>query len=335
MSLFYLLLGSKIIVMNASRLLTALITLLLLSSCKIKSNKDEVTAVPFPYVQAPALMSDASGTQKWMVAHFWDKFFDSTRVYSPDTSLVGGVTEREFNSAFTKYALNISDLPVKNMLEAQKVLIEKAIESKEKSPGEKIYDRIVYLNHHFFYNVNSPYRNEEAYIPILEALINSPFEDPVNKEKYVFQLERCKLNRLGQPANNFRYALRSGQTGELYDLVSDFTLLLFTNPDCQSCAEVVEAFSRSEEINRLIERERLKIINIYIDQELELWLTKEPEYPKNWINVYDPDMVIRTDEIYNIRGIPSLYLLDADKKVIFKDPDPEPVFEFLNQQSLR
>ena len=53
-------------------------------------------------------------------------------------------------------------------------------------------------------------------------------------------------------------------------------------------------------------------------------------YPKEWINCYDPDYVIRTDTLYNIRAIPSLYLLDAQKRVVLKDATPERVIMFLN-----
>ena len=46
-------------------------------------------------------------------------------------------------------------------------------------------------------------------------------------------------------------------------------------------------------------------------------------------NGFDPDFVIRTEDLYDVRAIPSLYLLDADKTVIMKDAPENRVFRYL------
>ena len=56
-----------------------------------------------------------------------------------------------------------------------------------------------------------------------------------------------------------------------------------------------------------------------------------PIYPEEWLNGFDPDFVIRTDVLYNVRAIPSLYLLDKDKTVIMKDAVTERVLDFVNR----
>ena len=54
-----------------------------------------------------------------------------------------------------------------------------------------------------------------------------------------------------------------------------------------------------------------------------------PIYPATWYNGFDPDFIIRADLLYNVRAIPSLYLLDKDKTVILKDAVTGRVLEFL------
>ena len=73
----------------------------------------------------------------------------------------------------------------------------------------------------------------------------------------------------------------------------------------------------------------LAVLNIYIDSDLEEWRKYMPVYPDNWYNGYDPDFVIRTEIRYNVRAIPSLYLLDRDKTVIMKDVPQEKLFWWL------
>ena len=58
-----------------------------------------------------------------------------------------------------------------------------------------------------------------------------------------------------------------------------------------------------------------------------------PIYPEEWYNGFDPDSVIRTDVLYNVRAIPSLYILDKDKTVVMKDAVTEKVMSFINQNA--
>jgi hypothetical protein len=83
------------------------------------------------------------------------------------------------------------------------------------------------------------------------------------------------------------------------------------------------------EIASLIDEGRLQVVDIYIDQEIEDWKAHIPEYPAAWINGYDHNYAIRTDLLYNVRGIPSIYLLDKDKTVLMKDAVQEKVLTAL------
>jgi hypothetical protein len=81
----------------------------------------------------------------------------------------------------------------------------------------------------------------------------------------------------------------------------------------------------------MIAARKIAVLNIYIDEDLEAWRSYMPIYPENWYNGFDPDFVIRMDQLYNVRAIPSLYLLDKDKTVIMKDAVTGNVIDFLNR----
>ena len=84
-------------------------------------------------------------------------------------------------------------------------------------------------------------------------------------------------------------------------------------------------------IDSLVQAGRIAVLNIYIDEDLAAWRSYMPIYPETWYNGFDPDFVIRTDVLYNVRAIPSLYLLDKDKNVMMKDAITERVVDFLNR----
>ena len=75
----------------------------------------------------------------------------------------------------------------------------------------------------------------------------------------------------------------------------------------------------------------LAVLNIYIDEDLQAWRDYMEIYPQTWYNGFDPYLAIRNDMLYNVRAIPSLYLLDSDKIVILKDAVPEKLSAILNK----
>ena len=71
------------------------------------------------------------------------------------------------------------------------------------------------------------------------------------------------------------------------------------------------------------------MVDVYIDEDIDLWKQRMAGYPSAWINGYDPTFTIRTDRIYAVRAVPSLYLLDKDKTVVLKDAPAEVVLPAL------
>jgi thiol-disulfide isomerase/thioredoxin len=146
---------------------------------------------------------------------------------------------------------------------------------------------------------------------------------------YEWDARMCSLNRVGTPAADFSFTDTHGRLRTLYGVKSEYTVLIFGNPGCKACMEIMEAMGSTPAVAALIESGRLQVVDVYIDQEIEDWKAHIAEYPASWINGYDHGYTIRTDLIYNVRGIPSIYLLDADKTVLMKDAPQEKVLEAL------
>ena len=93
------------------------------------------------------------------------------------------------------------------------------------------------------------------------------------------------------------------------------------------CRTVREGISESEILTGAVSSGRLKVLAIYPDQDLDEWLRYRSEIPREWINGYDRDCVMRSEGTYNLAAIPSLYLLDKDKTVLVKDAVSIPIIE--------
>lgn len=187
---------------------------------------------------------------------------------------------------------------------------------------------------HLLYDPNSPYRDEEAYIPVLEQIINSPYADSLQKEQALCDLPLFSLNRIGEPAADFTFTLRNGRSRTLSSVEADFILLFFSNPGCSDCKKITEMLQKERVFAGRIASGRLKVVNIYPDDDMDKWFEYSAGYPKEWLSGFSPEVDEPTADglpLYNLRAIPSLYLLDRQHRTILKDAPPERIASYLEQ----
>jgi hypothetical protein len=182
-----------------------------------------------------------------------------------------------------------------------------------------VLDFFAYVTESVLHDPNSPLRNDELYIPILEVLVESPLLDEYDRIAPTYDLELARKNRIGEVANDILYTLANGRTGRLHEIDTDYVILMFSNPGCPMCRQIIEQITSSPLINEMMENELLEILVVYPDADLEAWRNHRDDIPHNWINAYDAGMRLTEERSYNLRAIPSLYLLDSEKRVIIKD----------------
>lgn len=291
------------------------------------SCKDKTGPQPFPLPKVPSIVAQGGDYATFIVKHFWQPFFSEDRVYSRDTSLIGGVKEVSFVSAFTQYATYLMLVDPQTGLQAQQYLLSEARKMTGRDGG-KVFETVLSICDAMLYDPNSPIRNEEMYIPVVEAkLVSDMVSDDVKAEAAAL-LPRLKLNRLGTPAADFSFTQMNGKVMRLYDVKAAYTILFFSNPGCQDCKAVIDQLSSLPGLADAIAAGNLAVVNVYPDADLEEWYNYAPIYPKNWYSGYDQNLAIGAG-LYNLRAIPSLYLLDKDKKVIYKDVDTTILINYL------
>lgn len=243
----------------------------------------------------------------YLVIHYWDNFDFSDTAYIHLPS----ITEQ----AMADY---IEILPHANKDTAsnsiKNTLIKAEINNDMRSYFLDIYNK-------YLYDPNSPLRNEEFYIPVLSYILESEKTNETDKERADFKLKMLLKNRIGEKATNFTYTLASGKTGTLYDIKSEYTIVLFYNPDCHACAELIKAIKGSNIINEKLENKSITILSFYPDADLEIWKKHLNDIPSLWINGYDKNQIVQNKRLYDLKAIPTLYLLDSNKQIILKDVD--------------
>ena len=236
--------------------------------------------------------------------HFWDHFPFA------DSTLLDRIDSTELVQVYIAY---VGQVLTPTDTAAMRHLMSRAEASK---PLFAHFHRLAEL---LLYDPNSPIRSDELYIPVLEQVIASSHYDEYEKLAPAYDLEVVRQNRVGYPANDFRYTLSDGRAGTLYQLRAPYTLLFISNPGCPMCRSIREQISESPLMSELIERGDLCVLMLYPDEDLTEWYAHRAEIPAEWINAYDKGCVIQRQRSYDLKAIPSLYLLDSRKRVILKD----------------
>lgn len=301
-----------------------------LSSKKAHSelSEEEVVIPPqsivpdtFVLPQMPVTIKDADERAKYLVMHYWDRFdfTDRSLIWRPE------ITEQ----AFVDYINILGYVPKKDSDASLSYTLRKAqIDTVMLVHFMELFEK-------YLYDPNSPFRNEEYYLSVLGEATKSPQLTDEIRSRYGFQFEMGMKNRLGEKANDFSYTVSSGESFRLYDLKSEYTLLMFIDPDCSTCAAVTQHLDKSKELNSALAlnsptRTMLTVLALYPDKNLDEWTARISDIPARWIYAYDKTAEVIGKKLYDIRAYPTLYLLDKDKKVILKDTSVELIESFFS-----
>lgn len=292
-----------------SKIIVLLIFTLLFNACSGKQNTK--TPVPaqekrtFQMASIPSMITDPDQRAAYLVQHYWENynFTDTALVHDAD------VTEQAMSNyidVLKRVQPDVASSSIKAMLAKAEV-------------DSTVYAGMTGMYEKYLYDPNSPMRDESLYIPVLQAIIASPKVSEVDKVRPQHLLELALKNQIGKPATDFTYTLANGSTGRLHSIKADMLLLFFYNPDCHNCQQITRQLNESEVVNSLLQSKKLKILAVYPDEELDAWRKHIPSMPAAWINSYDKSLDIKNKEVYDLKAIPTLYLLDKEKKVVLKD----------------
>lgn len=250
--------------------------IVLLCACGGNAKKKVVREFKLPDV--PVILSTPEERTDFLVKHYWQKFDFA------DTVLIGmeDITEQTFSN----FIALLSNAPHELATEG----IRKMMQGAE--VDSLMFAHFLKLSEKYFYDPNSPMRNDEFYIPVLEEYIKSVRVSELDKTRSRAQLAMTMRNRQGDIATPF---------AQLNRAKGNYILLFFFNPECEDCKRVKEYVASSE----LDKRTTVVMVN--------------------------PDDAPDLHNLYDLKAIPCLYLLDRDRRVLVKDGQIEQIDYYLQQ----
>lgn len=160
----------------------------------------------------------------------------------------------------------------------------------------------------YLYDIESPMTNDEFYLPFVRVVAS---DNPI----YEYQLGQCELNRPGTMAADFPIVdINGAKSTLLKSLGKNRTLLVFYDPDCDLCHEVMSRIAAKPDVVS----GDVKVIAVSLSDDEDAWHSDAANLSRQWL-ISIPDEDFDVESVYSVRGYPTILMLDSKGTVIAKN----------------
>ena len=267
-----------------------------------------VMQILFPFPAIPEVLTSPVDRKSYLLTHYWEQFdfADTTLVNNRD------VTEQ----GFVNFIALLADGTTPEEL-TRESLANWCAGFVGKEHARQVLTQTA---DDYLFNPNSPFYNEGLYGMYLEALLGKLPQTDAMRSAYRFKLELVKRNNVGDKATDFTYYQSDGMRCTLATtpVKNDRLLLMFYDPECESCHEVLLQMAADTALAEAVRIGKLSVLAVYTEGNDEVWRKALPDMPEGWMVGTDREAV-KTGALYDLKAMPSLYLLDGKKTVLLKD----------------
>lgn len=290
----------------------------------IKKNKESLLGVLLTAMREPVLTgnlkdpknkADSIAAYQFYKNNFWDgvNFWDGRLAYTPF-----------FEDKIDKYFNQLVALEPDSVIKEIDYMLSFGSASEEMTR----FLLIKFVNRY----LNQKYMWEDAvFVHLFEKYFANKQYDWLNERGRKTITDRAyslMANIMGTPAADIELPDTNGKTASLYALESPFTVVVFWDPTCGHCKEVLPMIDSL--YNAKWKAGGIKIFAVAkeTDGSKKDWFDFiKDHHLQEWTNVYysKADDKLRTDnnipgysQLYDINSFPTLYFLDKDKKIIAK-----------------
>jgi hypothetical protein len=259
--------------------------------------------LPLPII--PPNITDRDERASYIIMHFWDSmdFRDTKRSHNRD------FMEQNFANYVSLFTL------------ANKQDVSRSIGNllSKVDNDTATFNLVRDISYKYLYDPNSPMLNEDYYALFLQPLIADKNTDEASRQRYIYQQQCIAKNRSGMQAADFSYTDKNGKKHTLQTTpCANRMMLMFIDPECDECHKTIEDMKKSQQLNKLIDEHKVTVLAICAEGDKEKWAKATSELPSSWLIGYD-NSGIEDNDIYVLRAMPTIYILDSQKRVVLKD----------------
>lgn len=296
--------------------LFVLLTFIILFSQALMAQEQTTPAaekVTFPMVTVPDEITDPQARAKYLGEHFWDNVDFAT------------ASEALVEQGLIDMASIFPLLNSETLISSMTALVKKAETSKAGLL------KMLSLADKYLYGTASPLYNEAAYRGLLQSALISKALNKADKEPYQKQLVILEMNNEGSAAVDFDMQLVDGSKAKLSDIEAPVSILFFYAADNLDCKLQRFRLTQARLVNYLQRAGGIKIVAVCVEGDKAAWEKFRADSPKEWLHVFDASGKIKSENLYDLRTLPRLYLLDEQKTVLLKNTKADDIEQYLVQ----
>ena len=252
----------------------------------------------FEYPVAPEEIESITEKSDYLVKHFWDQL---------DFKSTAPLNQIALNDAFRVYLTPVRFAPEKSALQSLETLLNNI------SGNPTLLVQFIKAAEENLYGPRAEIWSDEIYLKFLDAGIKNKKVSQTRKDKYRQRAALLRANATGNSPQSFQFEDASGKQ-ETYIPMSTPTILVFGDPEDTDWRLSRLKLDTNTPFAQALEKGKINIIYISLNEN-EGWKDAVSTYPKYWITGICPGIT----DVYDIRVLPSLYLIGSDGKIIMKN----------------
>lgn len=260
----------------------------------------------------PAHLHTDAQRDEFMALHFWDRLDFADTIRSLDSELIDG--------AFSYYATILHRTPDSVRTASVDNLLSRA------ASVPSAYMFMLETARAHLYSPDSPVFSEDIYLAVLDFVFARGDDSDIDR----MIRDDIMRNRPGTPAADFSFATADGGTSSALDSEGRCrTLLVFYDPDCDTCHHLIDRLRKNAALQTAVGASDLRVVLVYIGDNRDLWLRDAASLPDDWTIGIDDCGTVEESDLYIIRNVPSIYLIDRDGTILLKEPSTDQLFDQL------
>lgn len=275
------------------------IILTLAATTAICASADTPQGQLFEYPNIPESIENFTERSNYFIENFWKR----ANLKSAFSHL------SKLNEAFLVYA-NL-------MPHADATVVHRSIDGliKEVNKNPKNMLSLAEIAEGAFYADTARIQCDECYLPFARAVAANGKIGKAERARFEYQAKALEHSQVGMTAPDIRWRTPEGTTGSLSELPQRAYVLLFVNdPDCDDCQLARTRLQADFNLNMLLDKGLIKVVNIYPGEATDEWKAQTAGYNKRWIVGATPDI----DEILDMRQTPTFYYLNPKHEILSK-----------------
>ncbi|MDO5035594.1 MAG: DUF5106 domain-containing protein [Porphyromonas sp.] len=279
-----------------------LLLILVSSSCKAEQQSPGRVTPTFP--TPPETLTEPESRASYVVTEVW------TPCSEVDTLDFASASERE---QFIVDYLALGGIASEDAFRSS---ISKAFEIGTEPFSQELKQLAIrYLSHR-----RSPLYNMDQYIYVMDAALEYGLLDEAEEIRYHEERTLWSKNRVGALSKDFAYVTPSGVEQTLHTTpVTKSLLVAFYAPDCSICSSIFAYIEQSSPLQEALEQGDLSLLCIDPYGEERSFQRSLSEVPHGAIVGLDSERIVLEQSLYDLRSVPTLYLLDEEYRVQMKN----------------